>query len=144
APAGGRRAGRPVSPGRREGPASASHGHGRLRRPAHRRRRPAWAVNPLGPSGCSAHFASGEMPSGCDGPPAPTQRAPASGGTQPPHRTRRATMGTNSVTIVGRLAKDPALKGDEDNPRVHFTVAVDNGKDRNGNDRDPDWIPVVV
>src|SRR4029453_4577922 len=26
----------------------------------------------------------------------------------------------------------------------HFTVAVDNGKDRNGNDRDPDWIPVVV
>jgi single-strand DNA-binding protein len=23
-------------------------------------------------------------------------------------------------------------------------VAVDNGKDRNGNDRDPDWIPVVV
>lgn len=53
-------------------------------------------------------------------------------------------MGTNNVTIVGRLAKDPALKGDEDNPRVHFTVAVDNGKGRNGNDRDPDWIPVVV
>jgi single-strand DNA-binding protein len=53
-------------------------------------------------------------------------------------------VGTNSVTIVGRLAKAPALKGDDDNPRVHFTVAVDNGKDRNGNDRDPDWIPVVV
>ena len=53
-------------------------------------------------------------------------------------------MGTNNVTIVGRLAKAPTLKGDEDNPRVHFTVAVDNGKDRNGNDRDPDWIPVVV
>ena len=28
--------------------------------------------------------------------------------------------------------------------RLHFTVAVDNGKDRHGNDRDPDWIPVVV
>jgi single-strand DNA-binding protein len=53
-------------------------------------------------------------------------------------------MGTNNVTIVGRLAKDPALKGDEESPRLHFTVAVDNGKDRQGNDRDPDWIPVVV
>jgi single-strand DNA-binding protein len=53
-------------------------------------------------------------------------------------------MGTNNVTIVGRLAKDPALKGDEESPRLHFTVAVDNGKDRHGNDRDPDWIPVVV
>jgi single-strand DNA-binding protein len=53
-------------------------------------------------------------------------------------------MGTNNVTIVGRLAQDPARKGDEENPRLHFTVAVDNGKDRRGNDRDPDWIPVVV
>jgi single-strand DNA-binding protein len=53
-------------------------------------------------------------------------------------------MGTNNVTIVGRLAKDPVLKGDDDSPRLHFTVAVDNGKDRQGNDRDPDWIPVVV
>jgi single-strand DNA-binding protein len=53
-------------------------------------------------------------------------------------------MGTNSVAIVGRLAKDPTRKGDEDNPRLHFTVAVDNGKDRAGNDREPDWIQVVV
>ena len=53
-------------------------------------------------------------------------------------------MGTNTVTIVGRLAQDPTRSGDEDRPRLHFTVAVDNGKDRNGNDRDPDWIPVVV
>jgi len=53
-------------------------------------------------------------------------------------------MGTNNVTIVGRLAKDPARAGNEENPRLHFTVAVDTGKDRRGNDRDPDWIPVVV
>jgi single-strand DNA-binding protein len=53
-------------------------------------------------------------------------------------------MGTNSVAIVGRLAKDPTCKGDDDSPRLHFTVAVDNGKDRNGNDREPDWIQVVV
>jgi single-strand DNA-binding protein len=53
-------------------------------------------------------------------------------------------MGTNSVAIVGRLAQDPTRKGDDDNPRLHFTVAVDNGKDRNGNDREPDWIQVVV
>jgi single-strand DNA-binding protein len=53
-------------------------------------------------------------------------------------------MGTNTVTIVGRLAQDPTRSGDEDRPRLHFTVAVDNGKDRNGNQRDPDWIPVVV
>jgi single-stranded DNA-binding protein len=53
-------------------------------------------------------------------------------------------MGTNSVAIVGRLAKDPTCKGDDDNPRLHFTVAVDNGKDRNGDDREPDWIQVVV
>ena len=53
-------------------------------------------------------------------------------------------MGTNTVAIVGRLAQDPTRKGDEDSPRLHFTVAVDNGKDRNGNDREPDWIQVVV
>jgi single-strand DNA-binding protein len=53
-------------------------------------------------------------------------------------------MGTNSVAIVGRLAKDPTRKGDEDSPRLHFTVAVDNGKDRNGNNREPDSIQVVV
>ena len=28
-------------------------------------------------------------------------------------------MGTNSVAIVGRLAKDPTRKGDDDNPRLH-------------------------
>jgi len=53
-------------------------------------------------------------------------------------------MGTNAVAIVGRLAKDPTRSGTEDNPRLHFTLAVDNGKDRQGNERDPDWIPVVV
>ena len=53
-------------------------------------------------------------------------------------------MGTNTVAVVGRLAKDPTRSGTEDSPRLHFTLAVDNGKDRDGDERDPDWIPVVV
>lgn len=42
----------------------------------------------------------------------------------------------NSVNLIGRLTKDPALKyGAESQTAVcKFTIAIDRGKDKNGND----------
>jgi single-strand DNA-binding protein len=45
----------------------------------------------------------------------------------------------NTVTITGRLGRDPKLITDTDTDRAHFTLAVDNR-----NSEHPDWIPVVV
>jgi len=46
----------------------------------------------------------------------------------------------NQVAIIGRLAKDVELR----NGVAKMTVAVDRGKDRDGNDRGADFIPVTV
>lgn len=48
----------------------------------------------------------------------------------------------NSVELIGRLTKDPEIKytGDTQMAVATFTLACDNGKDRNGNKREADFI----
>ena len=57
----------------------------------------------------------------------------------------------NNVTIVGRLTKDPDMRyakasnsPDGQMAIANFTVAIDRGKDKNGNDRGADYPRVTV
>ena len=48
----------------------------------------------------------------------------------------------NKITIYGRLTSDPELRQTQNGKSTcSFTVAVDNGKDKDGNDRPADFIP---
>lgn len=49
----------------------------------------------------------------------------------------------NVVTLVGRLTRDPELK-EGTTSIARFSVAIDRGKDRDGNDRGADFPNVVV
>ena len=49
----------------------------------------------------------------------------------------------NVVTLVGRLTRDPELK-EGTTSVARFSVAIDRGKDRDGNDRGTDFPNVVV
>lgn len=45
------------------------------------------------------------------------------------------------LTIAGRVGKDPELRHTQSGDAVlNFTIAVDNGKDKDGNKRDPSWF----
>lgn len=45
------------------------------------------------------------------------------------------------LTIAGNVGKDAVLRHTHDGEAVlGFSVAVDNGKDRNGNKREPTWV----
>lgn len=48
----------------------------------------------------------------------------------------------NMVSLIGRLTKDVELKGEGDSRYFSNTLAVDNGKDKDGNDRPADFIPI--
>ena len=51
----------------------------------------------------------------------------------------------NNVTIIGRLTKDPEVRYTADQMAVAtFAVAIDRGKDKNGNDRGTDYPRVIV
>lgn len=51
----------------------------------------------------------------------------------------------NSVNIIGRLTKDPEIRYARDQMAVAtFTVAINRGKDRNGEDRGADFPRVTV
>jgi len=51
----------------------------------------------------------------------------------------------NNVTLLGRLTRDPECRYTQSQKAFcRFTVAVDRGKDRDGNDKGADFIPVVV
>ena len=51
----------------------------------------------------------------------------------------------NNVTIIGRLTKDPEIKYTRDQTAVAtFTVAINRGKDKNGEDRGADFPRVVA
>ena len=49
----------------------------------------------------------------------------------------------NVVTLVGRLTRDPELK-EGTTSVARFSIAIDRGKDRDGNDRGTDFPNVVV
>lgn len=52
---------------------------------------------------------------------------------------------TNHVSILGRLTKDVEIKKTTSGKSVaSFCVALDNGKDRNGNQNNPDYIDCVI
>lgn len=48
----------------------------------------------------------------------------------------------NSVNIIGRITKDLELKGDS-TKFVRFSVAINRGKDKDGNDRGADFPNVI-
>ena len=49
----------------------------------------------------------------------------------------------NLVSLVGRLTRDPELK-EGTTPVARFSVAIDRGKDKEGNDRGADFPNIVV
>ncbi len=52
---------------------------------------------------------------------------------------------TNHVSILGRLTKDVELRKTPSGKTVaHICIALDNGKDKNGNQNNPDYIDCVV
>lgn len=54
-------------------------------------------------------------------------------------------MALNSTILMGRLTADAELKTTESGISVtSFSVALDRGKDKDGNDRGADFIPVVA
>lgn len=47
----------------------------------------------------------------------------------------------NKVVLIGRLCQDPELRQTQSGiAACFFTVAINNGKDKDGNERDPDFI----
>lgn len=51
----------------------------------------------------------------------------------------------NSVILIGRLTRDPEVRYSQNNLAIaSFTVAIDRGKDRNGNDQGADFPRVTV
>lgn len=51
----------------------------------------------------------------------------------------------NLVILIGRLTKDPELRYTQSNMAcAEVDIAINNGKDKNGNDRPADFIRVVV
>lgn len=51
----------------------------------------------------------------------------------------------NIVSIIGRLTRDPEVRYTQDQLAVaSFSVAIDRGKDKNGNDRGADFPRITV
>ena len=52
----------------------------------------------------------------------------------------------NQVNLIGRLTRDPELRslGDSDRDVCELRIAVDNGKSREGVDRDPTYVDVAT
>ena len=50
----------------------------------------------------------------------------------------------NNVTLIGRLTKDPEVRWNDNMAIATFTVAIDRGKDKNGNDKGADFPRVTV
>lgn len=50
----------------------------------------------------------------------------------------------NQVNLVGRLTKDPLLKGNEQNKVCFFTVAVNHTRKNSKGQRGADFIPIKV
>jgi len=49
------------------------------------------------------------------------------------------------LTIAGNVGKEPTLRNTQSGDAVlGFSVAVDTGKDKNGNKRDPAWYDVAI
>lgn len=54
-------------------------------------------------------------------------------------------MDLNNVTLIGRITKDIELKKtDSGMSAVNFFVAVNNGKDKDGNERTADFPKIIV
>lgn len=54
-------------------------------------------------------------------------------------------MLSNSVTLIGRLVKDLEVRKTNNGKSVAgFTIAIDNGKDKQGNDRPADFIDCQI
>lgn len=51
----------------------------------------------------------------------------------------------NNVNLIGRLTKDPEVRYSQNNTAVaRFSVAINRGKDKNGNDLGADYPNIVV
>ena len=54
-------------------------------------------------------------------------------------------MSINNVVLLGRLGRDPETKYfDSGNAVCQFSMALDRGPDRDGNDQPPVWAPVKL
>lgn len=49
----------------------------------------------------------------------------------------------NSCTFIGRLTKDPEVYVGQQIKSARFSIAIDRGKDKNGNDRGADFPNIV-
>ena len=51
----------------------------------------------------------------------------------------------NSVALIGRLTRDPEVRygGESQRAYARFTIAIDRGKDKNGNDLGADFPSIV-
>lgn len=51
----------------------------------------------------------------------------------------------NSVALIGRLTRDPEVRWTQDQMAIaNFSIAIDRGKDKNGNDRGTDFPRITV
>lgn len=51
----------------------------------------------------------------------------------------------NNVTLIGRLTRDPEIRYTENQLAVaRFAIAIDRGKDKNGQDRGADFPNIIV
>ena len=51
----------------------------------------------------------------------------------------------NHVILIGRLARDPEVRyGDNSKPVARMTIAIDRGKDKDGNDLGADFPSIVA
>lgn len=54
-------------------------------------------------------------------------------------------MSINNVVLLGRLGRDPDLKFfDNGNAVCQFSLALDRGPDKNGEEQGPTWVPVKI
>lgn len=56
------------------------------------------------------------------------------------NRNRIVMYLDNVYQATGRLGRDPELKETTSGNVVNFSIAVSNGRDKDGNDKEPTWI----
>lgn len=50
----------------------------------------------------------------------------------------------NNVSLIGNLTRDPEIRWSSDLAVARFSIAINRGKDKNGNDKGADYPNIVV
>lgn len=50
----------------------------------------------------------------------------------------------NNVSLIGNLTRDPVIRWSNDMAVARFSIAINRGKDKNGNDKGVDFPNIVV